>query len=355
MQNQRSGLLSVLVTAGILAIAVDVTADTPAEPDPLFRSHDVVEIHITAPISTLVDERPDENYLPAKLSWMEPGGEQVTVDIGIRTRGKFRRSKDTCRFPPLRINFKKKDVKGTLFDKQDALKLIAHCRDNSEKYEQLVVREYLIYRMLNVLTDNSYRVRLLKVRYTDTESDDDDREAIGVLIEHGKRFSKRTGLEELEVQKTRYDALQPAYTALTSVFHYMIGNTDFSPIAGPEDEECCHNADLFAGAKGAIYPVPYDFDMSGMVDAPYAVPNERFKLRNVQQRLYRGYCLHNAHLPGAIQAFKDNREALYALIDSEDALTERTAKSMRRYLDSFYKVIDNNKNVEKKIIEDCRG
>jgi len=135
----------------------------------------------------------------------------------------------------------------------------------------------------------------------------------------------------------------------------MIGHTDFSPIAGPEDEECCHNADLFAGAKGSVYPVPYDFDMSGMVDAPYAVPNERFKLRSVTDRLYRGYCLHNAHLPAAIQAFKDNREALYALIDNEDALTKRTAKSMRRYLDSFYKVIDNNKAVDRKIIRDCRG
>ena len=355
MPNQRSGFLLVLVTAGILAIVGDVVAETPAEPDPLFRSHDVVEIHITGPMSTLVDERPDEEYLPAKLSWLEPGGEQMTVDIGIRTRGKFRRSKDTCRFPPLRINFRKKDVKGTLFHKQDALKLIAHCRDNSEKYEQLVVREYLIYRMLNVLTDYSYRVRLLRVRYTDTEDDDDDREAIGVLIEHGKRFSKRTGLEELEVQRTRYNALQPAYTALTSVFHYMIGNTDFSPVAGPEDDECCHNADLFSDPKGGVYPVPYDFDMSGMVDAPYALPNERFKLRSVTVRLYRGHCMHNAQLPDAIQAFKDNREALYALIDNEDALTKRTAKSMRRYLDSFYKVIDNNKAVDRKIIRDCRG
>jgi len=66
-----------------------------------------------------------------------------------------------------------------------------------------------------VLTDYSYRVRLLKVRSTDTEDDGDQHEAIGVFIEHSKRFSKRTALEELEVQKTRYDALQPVYTALT--------------------------------------------------------------------------------------------------------------------------------------------
>lgn len=354
MQIRRSGFLSVLAVAGILTLAADGVADAPAEPDPLFRSLETFEIHITGPMSTLVGERPDEDYLPAKLSWLEPGDKRLTVDIGIRTRGNYRRQKDTCRFPPLRINFKKGDVKDTEFHKQDALKLVTHCRDRSNKYEQLVLKEYMIYRMLNVLTDNSYRVRLLNVRYTDTEDDDDDREAIGVLIEHGKRFAKRTGLDRLDVQRTRFNKLDPAYTALTGVFHFMIGNTDYSPIAGPEGEECCHNADLFAAADGRIYPVPYDFDMSGMVDAPYATPNPRFKLRNVRQRLYRGHCIHNAHLPAAVQAFRDHRDSLFALVDNEDLLTDRTAKTMRKYLDSFYDVIDDRKRLDREIIQACR-
>lgn len=355
MPIRRSGLLSVLVLAGSLAAASDAIADTPAEPDPLFRSHDVLDIHITAPMSTLLDERPDEDYLPAKLSWFEPGGEQMTVDIGIRTRGNFRRQKQTCRFPPLRVNFRKSDVKGTLFHKQNALKLVTHCRDRSERYEQLLLKEYLIYRMLNVLTDTSYRVRLLRVRYTDTEGDDDDREAYGVFIEHAKRFGKRSGLEDLEVQRTRYDRLEPGYAALTAVFHFMIGNTDYSPIAGPEEDECCHNADLFADERGRAYPVPYDFDMSGMVNAPYAAPNERFGIRKVTQRLYRGYCVHNASLSGAAQTFKDRRDAIYALVDGESHLSARTAKQMRKYLDSFYDVIDDRKDFGRDIIDACRG
>lgn len=344
-----------LVLAGILTLAVAAADGAPADGDPLFQSHDTVEVHITGPMSTLVGERPDEDYLPAKLSWPETADEQKTVDIGIRTRGKFRRDKDTCRFPPLRINFKKGDVKDTLFHKQDALKLVTHCRDRSDKYEQNVLKEYLIYRMLNLLTDTSYRVRLLRVRYTDTESDDDDREAYGFLIEHSKRFGKRTGLEELEMQRVRYDRLEPAYAALTAVFHFMIGNTDYSPIAGPEENECCHNADLYAADDGKAFPVPYDFDMSGLVSAPYAVPNERFGLRNVRQRLYRGYCVHNAHLSDAAQAFRDQRDALYAIIDSESTLQPRTAKQMRKYLDSFYEIIDDRKKFKREIIEACRG
>lgn len=353
MQRRRSGISFVLAVAALLAGMAVARADAPAEPDPLFASHDPLEIHIAGPISTLVDERPDEDYLPATLTWLEPGGAEVTVDIGLRTRGNFRRRRDICRFPPLRINFRKKDVAHTLFHGQDALKLVTHCRDR-EKYRQLVAREYLVYRMLNVLTDYSYRARLLTVRYTDTEDGGEEHEALGMLIEHGKRFSKRTGLEDLEVGRTRHAALEPAYAALTSIFHFMIGNTDYSPIAGPANDECCHNADLFADSRGKEYPVPYDFDMSGMVDAPYAAPNERFGLRSVRQRLYRGYCLHNAHLDAALARVRDQREALYALLDAESALSVPSARSMRRYLDSFYDVVDDSRDVERTIRDRCR-
>lgn len=355
MPKLRSAILPVLVLAGFLPPAGDAAARDPGQPDPLFTNQDILEIHISGPMSTLVDDRPDDEYLPAKLSWLEPGGEQMTVDIGIRTRGNFRRRKETCGFPPLRVNFRKDDVKDTLFHKQDALKLVTHCMDRRDKYEQNLLKEYLIYRMLNVLTDTSYRVRLLRVRYTDTEDDDDAREAYGVFIEHSKRFGKRTGLEELAVQRTRYDNLEPAYAALTAMFHFMIGNTDYSPIAGPDEDECCHNADLFGADDGLAYPVPYDFDMSGMVNAPYAAPNERFGIRKVTQRLYRGYCVHNSFLAGAAETFRDKRGLLLALIDDEDTLTDKTAKSMRRYLDSFYEIIDDRKSMDRKIIQACRG
>ena len=123
----------------------------------------------------------------------------------------------------------------------------------------------------------------------------------------------------------------------------------------PEEDECCHNADLFAADDGKAYPVPYDFDMSGMVDAPYAIPNERFGIRRVTQRLYRGYCVHNGSLATAAQAFRDQRDALYALVDGESRLSDKTAKKMRQYLDSFYKVIDDRDEFRDEITAECRG
>lgn len=355
MPNLRSIIRPTVAVVAFLALTPAGLAREPGQPDPLFQSDEILEIHITAPISTLMSERSDDAYLPATISWTEPDGRSVEVDIGLRARGNYRRNKDTCRFPPIRLNFKKADVEDTLFHKQDALKLVTHCKDNSSRYEQLVLREYLIYRMANALTDRSYRARLLGVRYTDTESDKDDRVTLGIVIEHKDRFAKRTGLEELEIPRTRLAALDPAYTNLMSVFNFMIGNTDYSPIAGPDGENCCHNANLFTAEGGPIYPVPYDFDMSGMVSAPYATPNPRFNLRTVRQRLYRGHCANNSHLPATLQVFRDQRDSLYALIDNEVLLTSSTAKSMRKYLDSFYDIIDDSRGVDRYIIRECRG
>lgn len=325
-----------------------------ADPDPLFRSHDIFELTIRGPIRTIVRERSDEEDLPAIAIWREAGGEVIESEIGIRARGNFRRNRDTCRFPPIRLDFKKSAVEDTLFHKQNKLKLVTHCRDDSNRYRQVLLREYLVYRMLNELTDLSYRVRLLRVTWEDTETDD-VREELGIAIEHKDRFAKRTDLPVVEIAGTTVDALDSAYTNLTSVFQYMIGNTDFSPIAGPEGDECCHNTNLFGGDGSPLYAVPYDFDMSGFVDAPYAEPNPRFRIRTVQQRLYRGRCANNEHVTATVTAFKNAKPRFIALIEEQEQLDERSARKSLKYLDSFFDDIESPRDVEKNLVDDCLG
>lgn len=341
-----------IVTVVLLACAAGAVAQEDKRADPLFRSHEVVELKIRGPFRTIVRERSDEEDLDALASWHEPDGEIFETEIGIRARGNFRRERDNCPFPPLRLNFKKGAVEDTLFHKQDKLKLVTHCRDNFRKYEQVVQREYLVYRMLNELTDLSYRVRLLRIVYEDTESDD-VREEYGVAIEHKDRFAKRTGLPVVEISGTQVEALDSEYTNLTSVFQYMIGNTDFSPIAGPEGDECCHNTNLFGGDGTQLYAVPYDFDMSGFVDAPYAVTNPRFRLRSVRDRLYRGRCDNNGHLPSTIAAFLEAKPGLFALVEEHEQLSKRSRRQSVSYLDSFYDDIEDQREVRRKLIDRC--
>lgn len=337
------------VFLSLLLVGVSATA---ADPDPLFRSHDIVELTIRGPIRTIVLQRSDEEDLPAVARWQEPDGQVVESEIGIRARGNFRRQQDNCPFPPIRLDFKKSAVEDTLFHKQDKLKLVTHCRDGRRQYQDVVQHEYLVYRMLNELTDLSYRVRLLQVTYEDTDSND-VREEYGMAIEHKDRFAKRTGLPVVEIPRTSVAALDPEYTNLVSVFQYMIGNTDFSPIAGARDEDCCHNTNLFGDADRRLYAVPYDFDMSGFVDAPYAVVNPKFRLRSVRSRLYRGRCVNNEHLPATINRFIEVKPRLFALIDGHDLLSNASKRKARRYLEDFYRTIEDPGDVERELVNRC--
>lgn len=340
-----------LVASTLLLTTAGSEAQDAKSPDPLFQSNELLEVRITAPIHTLMTERPNEEELPGKFQYTNDAGENVEFDVQVRTRGLSRRDKKTCRLPPLRLNFKVSQTKNTLFHKQDKVKLVTHCKPTT-KYEQLVLREYLAYKMLNALTADSYRVRLLRITYVDTDKKQKEHTRVGFIIEHRDRLAKRINSRRVEVRKAKISELDPAYTNLTSVFHYMIGNTDFSPVLGV-DEICCHNAVLFGDENELFRPIPYDFDQAGIVDAPYAWPNPRFKLRSVKQRLYRGRCLFNAQLPATYAIFIDKRGVLMAEIDNAELLGSRPRKIMRSYLESFYKTIESETKAEKALAKKC--
>ena len=320
---------------------------------PLFRSHDVLEITINAPIKQLMRDRPDSEYLQGTLSYEDPEAGETTLDIGIRTRGRFRRQTDICPFAPLRLNFRK--TKGTLFAKSDKLKMVTHCRNGSKIYTQAILKEYLAYRILNTLTENSFRVRLLHVTYVDNTKDKIVDTNYAFLIEHRDQLAKRIGREVSKAESTVVSALDGQETNIGSVFQYLIGNTDFSPIKGVPGEPCCHNYVLLAGGESKMLSIPYDFDVTGIVDAPYAVPNPRFRLRNVKDRLYRGRCVNNEYLDSTLQLFRDKQEAIYDLVNSDSVpgLSSRSIKTTRRYIDEFYETIDSPKRVERYIVDKC--
>jgi len=344
---------NLLTVIACLLLATGASAQVLGDPDPLFRDHAVIDITITAPLPSLLKERPDEEYLPGTLAYSDADGSVVTLNIGIRTRGNFRRESKNCPFPPLRINLDKAQTKGTLFRKQNKLKLVAHCRDKSERYEQGVIREYLTYRVLNALTDISYRVRLLRVTYIDSENKHKDRVRYAFFIEHKNRLSKRIGLPGIVTPKITTSQLAGPYSDLTSLFEYFIGNTDFSPIAAAEGEDCCHNATLFGNEGEPIFAVAYDFDMSGFVDAPYAEPNPRFKISRVTQRLYRGRCAHIGNLDDSLRVFQEKHDEIFAIIANQPELSNRTRKGVTRFVEDFYNVIDDPKKLDRNIRKKC--
>jgi hypothetical protein len=341
-----------LVSAtGFLVFITSLAAGTN-QPDLLFQSDEILDVRVTAPLNTLLEERPIEDELAGKFQYIDAAGTQVDLDIKIRTRGRYRRKAEVCKFPPLRLNFRKSEVKGTLFKKQDKLKLVTHCRTSS-RYTQAVLREWLTYRILNIMTDASYKVRLLKITYVDSEEEQREEVRYGFIIEHRERLEKRLDRKALEISRTPLHTLDPAHTNMISMFHYMIGNTDFSQIQGTAGEPCCHNQVLFGADDSKIFSIPYDFDQAGIVGAPHASPNPKFKLRDSQERLYRGRCVNNGHLPATIKLFNENREAIVTMIQEDPLISKSTRRTMTSYLNGFYKKTASEKNINRSLIKKC--
>jgi len=348
MQLQYRVLMFVTFTC----LTFSASADENNVADPLFQDDQLLHLNITAPLITLVRKRPKDDYLPGQIEYTESDGNVVKLDLEIRTRGHNRH--ENCDYPPLLLNFKKKQTIGTIFANQNKLKLVVHCK-KSEKYEQAVLREYLVYRIFNAVTDMSFRVRLVRVKYINSEKSGKEQERYAFLIEHKNRLGARFGLNDLKVEKTTVASIQPDSLNLSSVFAFLIGNTDFSPVAGAPNDECCHNYVLFGTDTNTdpIVAIPYDFDQSGFVDAPYALANEMFRIRTVRQRVYRGRCANNEHLEASLKRFSDRRDVIYKLVVEQEGLEPRVRKKLSAYIEDFYELIDDPKDVERKIIEEC--
>jgi len=341
-------LITLLLVTGVRAD----DGDTYGGP-PLFQSNDLLAVRIAAPFGKIMQELSKDADTPATINYRNDSGDEIALDIGIRTRGNYRHQKEICPFAPLWLNFEKKKTEGTLFAKSNKLKLVTHCRNDTEKYRQALLGEYLAYRILNTLTDQSFRVRLLKVRYVESTSGKTVDDTYAFLIEHRNQLGKRIDLKYNPVESTWIGNLVPEHTNLVSLFQYLIGNTDFSPIAAEPGQPCCHNYILMGDEPGKMLSIPYDFDLSGIVSAPYAQPNPRFKLRTVRQRRYRGRCIYNDLLPLSVQVFQEKRQAIYGLVDSVPGYSSASAKKTVDYLDDFYEIIDSNKQVERKLKSQC--
>lgn len=340
-------------TIGVLLVGAPSGYLTAEEDLPLFASRDTLEITIEGPLKTLIRERSKEEYYDGVLRYTDADGAEQALDLQFRARGNYRRRKSTCRFPPVRLNLKKKQVEGTIFEGQNVLKLVTHCRPGSSKYEQFVLKEELGYRILNLHTPISFRSRLLRVTWVNTEDDNESEERYGFVIEHNNELEKRTNLEDAAVQRASYAELNPKQAAIGAIFEYMIGNTDFSMVAGPSGEDCCHNGKLLRQADGQIFFVPYDFDMAGLVNAPYAEPNPRFDLRSVTSRLYRGHCRFNPELDDTVALYLSKRAEVMALVDAQEGLDDSERKKLRSFLERFYEDLENPKRVRSQLVNKC--
>ena len=318
---------------------------------PLFADDSALELTIEGPFRELSRdgrERPDRDGL---VRYRNSQGQEVVLDVEIRIRGKSRL--EFCSFPPLRLDFPRSRVNGTVYAGQNRLKLATLCM-NSDLYRDYLAQEYQIYRALNVLTDQSFRVRRATVTYVETEAGRPDSfTEPAFLIEADWEVAERNNLQSLEVESLRISDLDPRHTALVAVFQFMIGNTDWSSYSAALGEDsCCHNGKVIGTPDIGVVVIPYDFDRAGIINARYAEPHPALPIRSVRQRLYRGLCAMNGELEWAIQRLNERRAEVERAFDSE-RVSDRRSNAALDYLRESYEIINDSEQRNKEIVEAC--
>lgn len=312
----------------------------------LFAAATPLEVTLTANIRRLRGDKEDQApWRPGTLTYTDASGKPIQIPMELRTRGIWRLK--NCEFPPLRLNFKGEVTKGTLLQGLNKPKLVNYCRD-SEEYEQYILQEMQLYRIYNLLTPASHRVRLLKVAYADSASGKVQATRAALLLEEPDVMAARLGGPIMEVKGAVARDLDSFHNTLVGVFQYFIGNTDFSIYN-------LHNVELVSRPSGEHLPIPYDFDFSGVINARYATADPSLSIKRVRDRLFRGYCESPEDYEKAFARFNEKKDAIYGLYSDSigKMLRPKIVQETLSYYDEFYKTINDPKKAKREIIDAC--
>jgi hypothetical protein len=245
------------------------------------------------------------------------------------------------------LNFHKEDSAGKEFSRVDKIKMVTHCTAGGEEY---LLKEFLVYKLFNVLTEYSFRVRLLRVNYINTFKESKPIREFAFVIEPKETLGRRLNAVEIKTTNITQKHIRPELMDRMAIFNYMIGNTDWSvPIL--------HNVLVMSQGNikgleaGIIFP--YDFDYAGLVNTDYAIPFDGLGLESVLERRYLGVCRSEGTFINALKEFSDKKEDLYKVINDFQYLNPKIKKQMISYLDGFYSGFDKRNSIVYKLRSEC--
>jgi hypothetical protein len=340
MRKNKWYILSLL-----LMHAVVVSAQPPLKRVRFFEEDKLLQMDLLTDLKKLVADKKVETYQPATVTLHFPDSSVITEPIRLSARGEFRRTE--CFVPSIKLDFK--NTTSPKLTPLGNLKLVGGCGTHSTD-ERLVLKEFLIYKIYNLLTDKSFRVRLLRINYSDSREKIKSYSQYGFLIEDVDQMAKRNKCHEVEKIVFITERTDRQQMTLVAIFQYMIGNTDWSV---PN----YHNIKLMRPVTDSFslpFTIPYDFDFAGLVDASYATPKEELGIKSVTERLYRGFPRTMEELQTTLDIFREKKEAIKNLVMNFELLTLRYRKEMMDYLEGFYKTIENKNTVKRIFITDAR-
>ncbi len=305
--------------------------------DALYATQDdILEINLTTDLGTLIKKRTVEAYQPAHIQFQIPGGTMVDRSIEIKARGITR--KEICSHPPIKVKFKKKTLDTLGFSKFNEMKVVWQCKPG-KAYEQWLCREYLVYRLYNIVSPYSYRVKLLKIHVIDSRDTSKQHLKYGFFLEDDGQLSQRLNGELTEEPIKNASRFIREHLLRFFVFQYMVGNTDWS-------FGNLHNVRFmnFPELRKAM-PIPYDFDYAGVVSAPYAIPHESLPIKDVRERHYQGVECTESEIVLLNKFFSERKPEILDYCEKFPHLDAVTKKDVLSYLNSFFEILDRKNGV----------
>jgi hypothetical protein len=314
---------------------------------PLFDADEMLEAELRGPLREMVADRRDPEVRTFELL-----ASDAAISVEARVRGHSRLK--LCDFPPLRLDFSASATEGTVFAGQEKLKLVSHCNARST-YEDNVIEEYAAYRILSLLTEFAFEVRLLRMRYVDTTRPNErPLERYAFVIESLDALAARTDGVVVQREALVKSSLDRTQLASVFVFQYLIGNTDWSLVTPRGEEFCCHNGELLERGDRLFY-IPYDFDFSGLVNARYAKPQPDLGIKTVKSRVYRGYCLEGLDLEAAILDVLDKEAEILELLEQLPGGEKGAGSDRVRYVERFFEEARDVEGLARKFERSCVG
>ncbi|NOR76468.1 MAG: hypothetical protein GQ525_15090 [Draconibacterium sp.] len=315
----------------------------------VFANDIPLDITLRYDITSFIRNKNKGEYIDAVME-IHYGNNQVqTKNIRLKARGNFRRGH--CMFPPIRLNFKTDPIENKVLKGANKIKLVTHCSTTKE-YEKYILKEYLAYKLYNVLTDKSFKVKLLNITYIDTGKKKKNYQQYGFLIEPVELLATRNTSIEVEPTIIRKENVLEVDADRVALFQYMIANTDWRIKAG-------HNTKFLKSlteVTNQVVSVPYDFDFSGFVETRYSYPQSWTSIKEITDREYLGYCRDNdqAYLDN-IKRFEEKKDEILKTIEEFSYLDERERKYLKNYIGRFFTEIKRPENFLVTLKSECRS
>jgi hypothetical protein len=304
----------------------------------LFGETDPMYITLTFDIKKYQREKYKGEYMPVHFLYELNDTLSVEKNMRLKARGSFRRNH--CSLAPFWLDVLKKDQEDGEMEDFHRIKIVTHCK-GSKSYGEYVLKEYLCYKIYNIISPVSFRVRLVRMTYVDTGRKNKVTEGWAFMIEPQEMLAKRLDAIEIKRDDLSTSLLRPWEMDILAAFQYMIGNVDYSIFGGQNIK--------FLGLPGfgsaGYSPVPYDFDYTGLVDTYYAIPSEFTGIKSVRERYYLGPCREEGAYRAAIEHINQLREDIYQVVRDFEYLEEKYKEQVLDYLEDYFDLAANPRSL----------